>query len=92
MSYSHILSNCQSMLYIKFGYKVKGSYINAVYYTIFKYSSVKVSRNHGMWDRHSIVWNNFMFHSHCMIASQYIVTISKDSQSLIILNSHSKVT
>ena len=90
MSYSHILSNCQSMLYIKFGYKVKGSYINAAYYTIFKYSSVKVSHNHGMWDRHSMVWNHFMFRSYCMIASQYIAAISKDSQSLIILNSHSK--
>ena len=92
MSYSHILSNCQSMLYIKFGYEVKGSYINTVYYTIFKYFSVKVSHNHGMWDRHSMVWNHFIFHNHCMITSQYIVTISKDSQSIIISNSHSKVT
>ena len=50
-----------------------------------------MSHNHGMWDRHSMVWNHFIFHNHCMIASQYIVTISKDSQSLIISNSHNKI-
>ena len=102
-SYNHSISHskiCHTVIYyqtVKVCYTSKlvtklRSYIDAVYYTIFRYSSVKVSRNHGMWDRHSIVWNHFMFHSHCMIASQYIVTISKDSQSLIILNSHSKVT
>ena len=50
-----------------------------------------MSHNHGMWDRHSMVWNHFIFHNHCMITSQYIVTISKDSQSLIISNSHNKI-